>query len=54
MKITKEIIDWQAIRNILEEKCGKKYPISYLQSVRSGFHKNKKIEEIFIEIGLKK
>jgi hypothetical protein len=54
MKVTKEIIDWQVVRDILEERLGKKYSIGYLQSTRSGFHRNKKVQEILKELGVMK
>jgi len=54
MKITKEVIDWDKVRTIVNEKTGKLYNKNYLMNVRNGYTGNKTLEKIFIELGVMK
>lgn len=52
--IYKMKIDWDNIRNYINGKTGHYYSKCYLQSVKNGTHRNKTIEKIYEELGLKK
>ena len=54
MKITKEVIDWELIQEIVQEKTGKIYGRNYLRSVATRNHSNKIVENILIELGIMK
>lgn len=52
MEWKKVVIDWSALARIVYEKTGKMYKTNYLMSVKGGHAANKKLEDLFIEMGV--